>query len=122
MAFAQLDVNSAVTALYTGRPEPDPGVVEIADDDARIAAFLARVAVLLAPKPTPREWLNRLPAGKQAAVAAAARASDSMFLWFMKAAGAAYIDVAGQETIDGVNALVGAGVLATDDAGVLLAP
>jgi hypothetical protein len=73
------------------------------------------------PMPTPREWLERLDQGKQAAIAAAARSNDTLFLWFMKASGSATIDVTLPETIAGVEALVTAGVLSSADQAVLLA-
>lgn len=72
--------------------------------------------------PSPREWLERLPADKQAAVAGAVRGNDDLFWWFMKASGSTTIDVTLPETIAGVSALVAAGVLSAEDQAVLLAP
>ena len=53
-------------------------------------------------------------------LSAAARRDNAPFLWFMKASGSATIDVTLQGTIDGVAALVAAGVLSAADQAVLL--
>jgi hypothetical protein len=72
--------------------------------------------------PTPRAWLERLSADKQAAIAAAGASNPAVLLWLLKAAGSSEIDVASQEMIDGVAALVTASVITADDQTVLLAP
>lgn len=92
----------------------------VAADDPRI--------ILPAPppvQPSPRQWLERLAPATQAAItrAAVADATGALLLWLMKAAGnGAPIDVAAQETKDGVAALAAAGVITAADAATLLAP
>ena|SRR5581483_6773867 len=124
MAYALLDANSNVTALYTGVPVPDPGVVPIADDDPRIAAFQAAREAALKPKPSPREWLERLAPTTQAAItkAAASDTTGAMLLWLLKAAGNPTIDVTNPETQQGVATLVATGIITQADQATLLAP
>jgi hypothetical protein len=74
------------------------------------------------PQPSPREWLERLSATKQAAIAAGGIANAQILLWLLKASGSSSIDVTLQETQQGVAALVSAGILSADDQAVLLAP
>jgi hypothetical protein len=71
--------------------------------------------------PSPREWLERLSADKQAAISAAAVANPAILLWLLKAAGTPQIDVTATETVAGVAALVSVGVLTSADQTVLLA-
>lgn len=103
-----IDVPDGTTAEYTlvdgvaTAPEPPPPAI---------------------PKqPTPREWLERLPGDKQAAISAAAVQNPAILLWLLKAAGTTTIDVSLDETKQGVGALALAGVLTSDDAAILLAP
>ena len=122
MAFAILDVNGNVTALYTAPPVPDPGVVPISNDDPRIAAFQAALAIARAPKPTPREWLERLSMATQLALETAALSSAQVALWLRKATGAGSIDVTMPETQQGVAAMVAAGLLTPAEQTTLLTP
>lgn len=72
--------------------------------------------------PTPREWLERLPIEKQLAIIQAGQSNAQIQLWLMKASGTTAIDVTLQETIDGIGALVQAGILTTDEQATMLAP
>jgi hypothetical protein len=78
-----------------------------------LAAFLTPPAAPHVP-PSPREWLERLSADKQAAISAAAVANPAILLWLLKAAGTPQIDVT-------ATALVSVGVLTSADQTVLLA-
>lgn len=90
---------------------------------AQVSQWAARAPVPAAkPRPTPREWLERLSDAKQAAIAAAGAGNGTILLWLLKAAGSPDIDVTSPETIAGVAALVQAGVLTADDQALLLAP
>jgi hypothetical protein len=93
----------------------------LSSDSTEIVVFLA--AAQPAPtQPSPREWLERLSPEKQGAIAAAGAGNSTILLWLLKAAGSKSIDVTAQETISGVAALVGAGVLTTADQTILLTP
>jgi len=72
-------------------------------------------------RPSPREWLERLPKPKQAAIFQAAVGNADLLGWLFKASGTSTgIDVTAEETIEGVGALVAAGVLTLDDQTILL--
>jgi hypothetical protein len=71
----------------------------------------------------PRDWLNRLSVDKQNAIAAAGNSNPQIQTWLLKAAGSSTgINVYSQETIDGVTALVTAGVITDADKAILLSP
>jgi hypothetical protein len=94
--------------------------------DAEIAQRKAdEAATSVAPKPpmpSPREWLERLAPATQQAVSQAALANPAILLWLLKASGSSQIDVTLPETVNGVGALVTAGVLTAADQATLLAP
>lgn len=75
-------------------------------------------------KPSPREWLERLPQDRQQAIIDAAFAAGGLMrLWIIKALGSGFIDVTAEETITGVNSMRFAGVLVSDaERDTLLSP
>jgi hypothetical protein len=82
----------------------------------------AAPVVVLVPRPTPREWLERLSPSTQLALETAALANPAVSLWLRKATGAGSIDVTLAETQQGVAAVVAAGLLTTAEQTVLLTP
>jgi len=122
MAFVTLDANGSVTGIFgiaQNDPTP-PGYAVIDDADPRIAAFAAAQAALMIPKPTPRQWLERLAPATQLSLETAALANAQVALWLRKATGNPSIDVTLQETKDGVAAMVAAGLLTAADQATLL--
>jgi hypothetical protein len=91
-------------------------------DLAQLAIDAATPLSFPSPAPSPREWLERLSADKQAAIAAAGVGNGTILLWLLKAAGSPSIDITNAETIAGVAALVAAGVITTADQTILLTP
>lgn len=112
--------NDGGAISYAGIFQEGYSEEELADDNAELVAFLDPASVPVPP--TPREWLERLSADKQAAIAAAGVGNGTILLWLLKAAGTPSIDVTNPETIAGVAALVAAGVLTTGDQTILLTP
>jgi hypothetical protein len=107
--------------------EPPENAIEVSTppDDARQVWDGSAWGAIPAdppPKPTPLAWLERLPEAKQDAIATAAMGNASINLWLLKAAGVPEIDVTDPRTIAGVQALVAAGVLTSEDQAVMLAP
>ena len=124
MAYLQINAGGAVVGTSANPQDMTQAVygglsqVEVADNDPRIATFLA-------PKPlppSPRAWLERLTPSTQAAIAAAGASNPAILLWLLKAAGSPAIDVTAAETIQGVGALVAAGVITAADQTTLLTP
>lgn len=76
------------------------------------------------PKPTPREWLERLLSDRQQVVVDAMLGNPGAGrLWIVRALGTGSIDVTDPETIQGVNAMRAAGILISDaERDALLAP
>lgn len=119
--YVQRNGQGAIIASFA---VAQPGIAEEAID--------ANDPALAPPPPPPppppqpldaRLWLERLSPAKQLAIAAAGRASDALFLWLLKAAGAqSGIVLNDPETPAGVAALVAAGVITTEDQALLLAP
>lgn len=101
---------------------PVPTADQLASVATQAAALLAAQVAAAKPKPSPREWLERLSDAKQAAISAAGVGNAAILLWLLKAAGSPVIDVTAAETIAGVGALVQAGVLTADDQTLLLTP
>jgi hypothetical protein len=138
MKFATVDANGAVSGFYDDIARAPQGAVQITDeqwqewlDNQYTRAWRNDTLVTVAappPRPappappSPRQWLERLSSEKQAAIAAGGLANAAVLLWLLKASGLSTIDVTLQETIDGVAALVSAGILTADDQAVLLAP
>jgi hypothetical protein len=128
--FLILDISGSVQGVTTIAQDMAQGMfvgmtqIEVADDDDRVTTYLAAIKVEPAPKPTPRQWLERLPPATQGAItqAAATDTTGAILLWLLKAAGTPTIDVTAAETQQGVQALVAAGVLTADDQALLLAP
>lgn len=105
----------------------DPGNTDWQAYQAWLAAGNTPVAADPPPAPpyvmpSPREWLERLAPATQQAISQAAIANPSILLWLLKATGSSQIDVTLPETINGVGALVSAGVLTAADQTTLLTP
>lgn len=98
--------------------------VEVPLTDADLAQLAIDAAAPPSPaiQPNPRQWLERLTADKQAAIAAAGVGNAAILLWLLKAAGSPAIDVTSADTIAGVGALVTAGIITTADQSILLEP
>jgi hypothetical protein len=112
----------ATSPISWAGPQQDGYADEALDDvnSSELQAFLNPVVPTV--QPVPRTWLERLPAGKQAAITEAAISNAAILLWLLKAAGSTSIDVTSEETIAGVGALVTAGIITSDDQALLLAP
>jgi hypothetical protein len=116
---AVIDANSRVVNVIMADPAEDAVADHtlVASDTAAIGDHYDGTTFA-----TPRVWLERLPADKQTAISQAALGNAAVLLLLLKAAGSATIDVSAAETVAGVNALVTAGVITSDDAAILLAP
>jgi len=89
---------------------------------AELQAFLTAAFKVVTPKPSPREWLERLSADRQEAITDAVfAAGGAARLWYVKALGSPQIDVTAPETQGGVNAMAAAGIITQDEANTLLA-
>jgi hypothetical protein len=101
-----------------------PGYADEQLDDATSAELQTYLipAVPPLPKPTPREWLERLSPTTQLALEAAALSNAQVSLWLRKATGAGAIDVTLPETQQGVAAVVAAGLLTQSEETTLLTP
>jgi hypothetical protein len=138
MKFATVDANGAVSGFYDDIARAPQRAVQITDEQWQewlgnqyTRAWRNDTLVTVGPPPprpippvppSPRQWLERLSPEKQAAIASGGLANAAVLLWLLKASGSSTIDVTLQETIDGVAALVSAGILTADDQAVLLAP
>lgn len=130
MAFIQLDTTGrtigfgAIAQDMTQGHYAGGSQIEVADDDPRIGTYVAAQVAVPPPRPTPRQWLERLSPATQSAITAAAAkdASGALLLWMLKAAGNPAIDVTSAETVQGVGALVAAGIITAADQAALLAP
>lgn len=71
--------------------------------------------------PSPREFMDRLTAPRQAEITLAAMQSAPLLLWLLRLSGAREIDPAHAETIAGVHALRTAGVITEAEQEALLA-
>lgn len=92
-----------------------------ADEEAAVrAAWAAAQPQPVAAQPTPREWLERLPADRQDIIVRAMLAASP--LWLVRALGTTTVDVTLQETVDGINAALAAGIITSAEAAILLAP
>lgn len=97
--------------------------IACAPDDQRVSVALAAVETALKPKPSPREWLERLdPARQEAITDAVFLAGGAARLWFIKALGTPAIDVTAPETIGGINAMAAANIITAAEVQTLLAP
>jgi hypothetical protein len=135
--FVQVDADGTLSVpLYmvpvmraagcTGGPADSIDVaasLAAADEVERTYWLASGLADAPPPKPTPREWLERLPSDRQQSIV------DTMIgnpgagrLWIVRALGAAVVDVADPETIAGVENMATAGVISADEAALLLAP
>jgi hypothetical protein len=102
-------------------------VRSFAADSAEGVELLASgvVPVAYVPQPVVLTWLAfraRFTAPEQAAIMAAALANAALFSFLLDAAGAAYIDVTDPRTVAGVQALVGAGLVTSQRATIILTP
>ena len=75
---------------------------------------------------TPREFMSRLPMGRQqditaAAVAAAVQGNAAPLNWLFRMLGAVYVDPAEPETAGGVAAMETSGLITAEEAAALLA-
>lgn len=78
---------------------------------------------IFTPRPTPREWLERLAPDRQQAITDAVfAAGGAARLWYIKALGTPAIDVTSAETVGGVAAMVAAGIITAAEQATLLAP
>ena len=126
----QLTDGSSVIRLDDGATIPDdPRNADWQAYQAWLAAGNMPLAALPAPPapkipPTPRQWLERLAPATQTAITKAATGDTTggLLLWLLKAAGNPTIDVTSQETAQGVQALVTAGIITAADEATLLAP
>jgi hypothetical protein len=87
-----------------------------------LAAAASAQQAAAKPRPTPREWLERLSPTTQLALETAALSNAQVALWLRKATGAGTIDVTLLETQQGVAAMVAAGLLTAAEQTVLLNP
>lgn len=95
---------------------------------AECDAEIARLGLEL-PDPLPSgvtilsslQFMERFSLSTQLAVVAAAKQNDQVKLWYDKMLAADQIDLTDQRTIDGVNALVAAGVISRHEGKVALA-
>ena len=109
MAHVQIDDSGKVTGIYGG-PQPDnDAVTEIADDDPRIAAFMAPKRI------TSTQFLARMPQ----AVLPTLAASPSTLVLLITLAAAGDIDLADPAVIAGINGLVPSLLTAQQAAAVL---
>ena len=75
-----------------------------------------------AQSPTPQEWLERLSPVTQVAIVTGGLANAGIMLWLLKAAGNPSINVENSETVQGVEAMLAAGLISQAESEVLLAP
>ena len=92
--------------------EPQPSAEAIAAA-ALIPVYPTRFSFL--------EFMDLFTDPEQIAIVNAAMVNAGVKLWYDKALGASYIDRTDQRTIDGVNALVPAGLITSDRAAAILA-
>ena len=71
---------------------------------------------------SPLQFMARFTAAETAGIAAAALSSSALFLWFMQASAASYIDLTDPRTKAGLDALVAAGLLTADRQTAVLTP
>ncbi|MFO1151007.1 MAG: hypothetical protein U1E62_21745 [Alsobacter sp.] len=67
------------------------------------------------------DFINLFTVEEQLAIIGATMADPAVKLWYDKALGASYIDLTDQRTIDGISALVPAGLLTEERAAEILA-
>lgn len=112
------------------RPQPSeisfehwPAPADLAAAFPGLAAAAAAAQAASKPRPTPREWLERLSPATQLALETAALTNAQAALWLRKATGNPSIDVTLPETKEGVAAIAQLvpAVTAADQA-ALLAP
>lgn len=70
---------------------------------------------------TPRQFMDRLPMERQAAITAAAMQSPQILLWLIRLTGALQVDLDDPETLEGVQALHFAEIITETEAEALLA-
>ena len=71
---------------------------------------------------TPLEFMARFTQAESAAIAGAALGNAALFLWFLQAMGASYVDLTDARTKTGLDALVAAGLLTADREAAILTP
>jgi hypothetical protein len=112
MASVQIDGSGKVTGIYGGPQPGNASVVDIPDNDPRIAAFLAPA------KPqqiTPTQFLNRLPP----AVLPVLWGNPQTGIMLITLAAANMIDLTDPQVQGGINALVPSVLTAAQAAAVL---
>lgn len=100
------DLPPGYVAEEAPRPEPEPPAAPV--------------------QLTPREFMSRLPLGRQeaitaAAVAAAVQGNAAPLNWLFRMLGAVYVDPAEPETAGGVAAMEASGLITAEEAAALLA-
>jgi hypothetical protein len=121
--YAILDGNNVIqnTCLWDGIAPwlPPAGMTAVP-----LAQALANGAIYrAAPPPTtfaPLDFINLFTTAEQQAIVAALPASPALFVWYSKLMAANEVDLANPDTIAGVNALAGAGLLTTQRAAAIL--
>ncbi len=114
MANVSLDANGDITGIFA---MPQTFSSEIADDDPRIAAFLA--AQIPPPSLTFLQFMALFAPSEQAAIVASA--DPQVRLFTLMAAGAGALQLNNSEVVAGVNYLVTAGILTSARASAVLA-
>jgi hypothetical protein len=112
MAYVQLDGGGKVTAIYGGNQPGISGCAEIADNDPRLAAFLAP------GKPqrvSSTQFLNRLPQSVLPGLAS----NPQTLIMLITLAAAGDIDLTDPAVQGGINALVPSVLTAAQAAAVL---
>jgi hypothetical protein len=98
-------------------------VVPVEELDADFLAAV-RAASFAQAQPriiTPRQFMDRLPMERQAAITASAMASPQILLWLIRLTGATEVDLDNAETLEGVQALAFAEIITEAEALALLA-
>lgn len=128
-----LDVNGVLVArVPEGRQLPEGSEFRLVPPAEADAAPLPPPYVPPDPEPlqptqlTPREFMSRLPMGRQeditaAAVAAAVQGNAAPLNWLFRMLGAVYVDPAEPETAGGVAAMEASGLITAAEASALLA-
>jgi len=120
MAFVQLSGDGkSVAGIFGGPQTGNPAFAEIDDADPRLAAFYAAKPPTLIPF---TQFVGRMTQAQQIAVAAAAQSNPQLLLWFALGAAHGTVDLTDPATAQGLQVLVGAGILTQAQVTALLTP